>query len=238
VIAAQDFHEPELAAELRKVVQSLPWTRGCEPVVLEYRSSLEEPDCRARMLVEPLRQLTTRYVAYLDHDDYLYPFAYSSLLQRLRSTCKAVSFGRVYVACTDLERQVVVGKRREFEEGFSYEEFLRLNHAPLHSFLLDASQLDLAGLRFIPGMKYMEDYYLTLQLFTRQNCDWPSLLMANHVGDYTYLLDASGGGTLSLLSDEARTALKASAEYGRCEAAIQEMRQRLVRSRAPGSLAL
>lgn len=235
VIAAQDFHEPHLAAELRQVVHSLPWATGCEPVVLEYRSSMEEPDCRARMLVEPLRQLATRYVAYLDHDDYLYPFAYSSLLQRLQSTSKAVSFGRVYVACTDLERQLVVEKRREFEEGFSYEQFLRLNHAPLHSFLLDASQLNLAGLRFIPGMKYMEDYYLTLQLFTRENCDWHSLLMTNHIGDYTYLLDASGGGTLSLLSDEARTALKVSAEYGRCEAAIQEMRQRLGRSRAPGT---
>jgi hypothetical protein len=81
----------------------------------------------------------------------------------------------------------------------------------------------------------MEDYYLTLQLFTRENCDWHSLLMTNHIGDYTYLLDASGGGTLSLLSDEARTALKVSAEYGRCEAAIQEMRQRLGRSRAPGT---
>jgi hypothetical protein len=221
--------ESAVEDQLQRIIDSIPWGQDCRPLILHYQSSQQEPDCRARMLVMPLKHLTARYFAYLDHDDTLYPHAYSYLLHRLRTSCKAVAFGRVYVACTDLQRNLIVRKKREFEYGFCYDQFLRLNNAPLHSFLLDSSQLKLAGLQFIAGMKYMEDYYLTLQLFRRENCDWQSLLLSRYIGDYTYQVVAgSGCGTLSLLNDEARAALTLSEEYKMSEAAIQDMRQRIV----------
>lgn len=232
ILACQDFQDSDFLDALQGVIGKIPWTEACSPIVLHYQSSEAEPDCRARMLHEPLCHLTARYFAYLDHDDVLYPFAYSYLLQRLRITSKAITFGRVYVAKTNLSRNLIVQKRREFEYGFSHDQFLRLNHAPLHSFLLDAKQLNLDNLEFIPGMKYMEDYYLTLQLFQRENCDWQSLIISKYVGDYTYQVDSAAEGTLSLLSDKSRAALVASDAYIKCEEAIQAMRCRLASRQA------
>lgn len=232
ILACQDFHDPALVAELQQVIDSIPWSNNNTPKILYFSSSDDEPDCRARMLVQPLKQLTARYFAYLDYDDYLYPFAYSYLLGRMRSTTKAIAFGRVYVAWADFGRQVIEEKKRVFEYGYSYEQFVRLNHAPLHSFLLDASQLNLEELEFIPGMRYMEDYYLTLQLFRRDNCDWESLLISKYIGDYTHQVDLSSGlGTLSHLSDEERAELLTQDDFMACELAIQRMRDRLVPSR-------
>jgi lipopolysaccharide biosynthesis protein len=233
ILACQDISYENILYGLESVISQLPWSEENKPILVHYSSSSSEPDCRARMLVEPLQHLTSNYFAYLDHDDHMYPNAYQHLISRLQETGKAISFGRVFVAQYSTERQLITAKARDFEYGFSYDEYLRLNNAPIHSFLINASDLNLSAIEFIPGMRYMEDYYFTLQIFREGNCDWQALVDSECIADYCYATGAEGSGTLSSLNDNERFTLTSSDEYLECEHAINELRSTI---RAPRKL--
>src|SRR5690606_4492692 len=109
-----------------------------------------------------LRSVETRYVALLDYDDLLMLHAYDWLLSRLRLTGKAVAFGRVYATSYVNATNLKIKRQKAFEYGYSYDEFVMHNHAPLHSFLLDLSQLDVKNAVYYDDQRYMEDYLLTL----------------------------------------------------------------------------
>ena len=42
-------------------------------------------------------------------------------------------------------------------------------------FMLDVERLDLSDIVYFDGQRFLEDYQLTLQLFTKENGDWDSL---------------------------------------------------------------
>jgi hypothetical protein len=116
-----------------------------------------------------------------------------------------------------------LGRKREFTHGVCYEDFLECNHAPLHSFLLDLDQLDLNRIRYHEDQRYLEDYFLTLQLFTRGNADWDSLTEGMYIGDYIHVV--GGANTLAVAGEEARQSIVTSREYTDCEQRIQELRR-------------
>src|SRR5690606_2799701 len=141
LIAAQDLSERQLDA-VRKMLDDYLWKGKRQPAIREYYTQDGTGDLRARMLNESLRSVETRYVALLDYDDLLMFHAYDWLLNRLRSTGKAVAFGRVYATSYVNATNIKVTRTKAFEYGYSYDDFVMHNHAPLHSFLLDLSQLD------------------------------------------------------------------------------------------------
>ena len=52
--------------------------------------------------------------------------------------------------------------------------------------MLDLTQLDLSRIVYYDDQRFMEDYFLTLQLFTRENADWASLAKNVYIGDYIH----------------------------------------------------
>ena len=224
-LAAQDLDDQDLDrldAELARV----PWAEGCEPIIRRYHASESNPDLRSLMLNETLRAVGKGYAAFLDYDDVLFPQAYRSLVKRLRASGKNATFARVYATRVDARTGMILQRDRTYEYGFSYEEFIRLNHAPLHSFMLDLDRLDLSTVHYHDDMKYMEDYYLTLQLFTRQDTDWASLRHCEFIGDYVHRV-GDESNTLALHDEDERQALLGSEHYAMCEARITELRRRL-----------
>jgi hypothetical protein len=177
------------------------------------------------MLTQSLQSVTTRYAAFLDYDDLLLPHAYATLLRRLRHTRKAVTFGRVYSTTRDPVTGRYLKRYREFTHGRTYADFLACNHAPLHSFILDLDQLDLSRLKYNEGQRYLEDYYLTLQLFTRDNTDWESLDLDNYIGDYIHTAGAQN--TLAVTTEEQRRKLVESPHYRYCLKLVDELRATL-----------
>jgi hypothetical protein len=76
-------------------------------------------------------------------------------------------------------------------------------------------------------MKYMEDYYLTMQLFTRAGTDWASLRTCGFIGDYIHRIGCDTH-TLALTDEQQRTDLLNSESYRVCEARIKALRDRLL----------
>jgi lipopolysaccharide biosynthesis protein len=221
LVAAQDLSKPQIEA-LEKTLNDFAWAKGCEPQVHFYQSPDGKGDLRSKMLNESLKKVKTRYAAFLDFDDLLMSHAYSWLVGRLESTGKAVSFGRVYSTSYDSATGLLVERNRVYEYCYSYEEFIRLNHAPLHSFMLDMEQLDLSRIVYFEDQRYMEDYLLTLQLFTKFNSDWAGLKEDRYIGDYIHSVDRAH--TLAFSDDQERLALLSSPEYKVCEQRICDMR--------------
>ena len=64
-------------------------------------------------------------------------------------------------------------------------------------------------------MKYMEDYFLTLQIFTEDDTDWKSLREQKFIGDYYHYEDKTQ--TLAILNQEQRNKILTSPDYVKCE---------------------
>jgi hypothetical protein len=225
LIAAQNLLPNQVEA-LTDLLSDYPWHDDHQPIVLHYQSANGSGDLRSKMLNESLRQVTTRYCAFLDYDDLLMPHAYSWLIGRLLATGKAVAFGRVYSTLYSVARGVFLERSKAYEYGYSYADFVQHNHAPLHSFLLDITKLDVSSLRFYDDQRYMEDYLLTLQLFTEQNCDWESLNCNLYVGDYIHSIDRPH--TLAFTDDSDRQRLLQDPEYVLCDKRIEALRFELL----------
>jgi hypothetical protein len=224
LIAVQDLDSDQLD-QLRQLLGRLPWAEGREARILTFDSPAGAGDLRARMLTEAVQSVASGYAGFLDYDDLLLPHAYAWLIARLRKTGKAVAFGRVYSTSYERGTGRFIERRREFTHGFCYDDFFACNHAPLHSFLLDLDQLDTGSLSCHDDQRYLEDYYLTLQLFTRDNTDWASLAENMYIGDYMHPVD--GVGTLATADRSRHESILTTPEYRLCQQRIEQLRDSL-----------
>jgi lipopolysaccharide biosynthesis protein len=224
MIMAQDVDEVQ-KSQLDIYADSFIGSGCVKPIIKYYKSNIECKDLRSKMLNEGLRCVRTRYASILDYDDLLTSDAFHFLIDRMTKTNKAVSFGRVFKTDCDTVTGQLLCRHREFEYNYSYEEFINKNHAPIHSFLLDMQKLDLSKIKYYDDHKYMEDYYLTLQLFTADNTDWNGLHLNRYIGDYIHSINRSH--TLALQDHESRRLILADIEYIKCEERICEIRSQL-----------
>ena len=224
LIAAQDLSDEQIQ-KLDKLLSDLAWYPGLEPILDRYASNAETPDLRSKMLNESLMKASTRYVAFLDYDDLLFPHAYRWLINRLASTGKAVSFGRVYDTSYSSRTGLRLQRSRTYEYGYSYQDFVSHNHAPLHSFLIDRAKISTEDLEYHDGQRYMEDYFMTLQIFKQDNCDWDSLHENMYLGEYLHSVDRPH--TLAFSDEDERRKILSDPEYQLCERRINELRQRI-----------
>jgi len=225
-LALQDMADDEVML-LEERLAALPWHDGCFPIIRRYQSTPENPDLRSLMLNDSLKAVGSGYAAFLDYDDVLFPHAYEYLLARLKSTGKNATFGRVYSTTVDAGTGLITKRERVYDYGFSYSEFLHCNHAPLHSFMLDLSRIDLGSISYFDDMKYMEDYYLTLQLFNRRDTDWASLKSDQFIGDYIHR-EGDATNTLAVSDFQARKELLSSEHFLRCEGRIKALREKVM----------
>jgi lipopolysaccharide biosynthesis protein len=223
-IGLQDLTETE-SMDLLRILDALPWAQDCRPLLRFYKSTPDCPDLRSLMLNELLIEAGPDYVGFLDYDDVLFPHAYETLLSRLRKTGKNATFGRVYSTVVD-SSQRILRRDRVFHYGRTYNDFVNDNHSPIHSFLLNANKIDTSKIHYYKDMKYCEDYYMTLQIFTESETDWESLEVDNFIGDYVHKLgDATN--TLAILDSERRRALLGNPEYLLAELRLTEIRHRI-----------
>ncbi len=194
-IVAQDLDDKQKVT-LQKLIDEYCWEL---PVKVKFYHSLNGTgDLRSKMMNEALQEVTTRYAAFLDADDRLFPHAWSWLTERLQRSGKAIAFARVYRALSSLSDKVIYRRVRAFEYGTTYQDFVTNNHSPVHSFLLDLTRLDVQKVIYHDDQKYMEDYFLLLQLVTPDNSDRLGLEENFYIGDYLFCQDKEQ--TLALTS--------------------------------------
>jgi lipopolysaccharide biosynthesis protein len=223
LVAAQDL-APEQAAALDTWVQNVPWVPGIERGIRHFTSG-GAGDLRSLMLNKSLQEVKTRYAAFLDFDDLLMPHAYEWLLERLRTTRKAIAIGRVFESLYDPKSEMLLERNRHYQYGYSYDDFLTVNVAPLHSFMLDLSQLNVAGLEFFEDQRFLEDYFLLLQLVTRDNTDWKGLAQDAYIGDYVRFGD--NRNTLAIADPRLGEAIRKTPDYLLCERRIRDLKSSL-----------
>jgi lipopolysaccharide biosynthesis protein len=226
LITLQDFSDAEVA-RLQASWTAMPWAPDCQPIIRRYASKAQSPDLRSLMMNDALKSVASGYVALLDYDDVVFPEAYRTLVGQLKTSGKAVSFGRVYSVYIDGESQKIYERQKRFVDGRGYQEFLWNNHAPIHSFVMDMDKLDLSNIKFYDFMKFMEDYYFTLQVFTEDNVDWDSLTTGVFIGDYTHWRGLARN-TVAVSDEAATAAILSDDHYIRCEGRIKGLQNRLL----------
>ena len=228
LLAIQDLSSDQ-QEKLRNLLDEIPFAEGVDPQIEDYSQYGPQGDLRTLMMNDALKKVKTRYAAFLDYDDLLFPDAYAWLLERLEKTGKAVTFGRVYATSYNSQTGTLTKRERAFEYGYSYDDFIYDNHAPIHSFMLDLDQIDLAKIIYHEDQKYMEDYYLTLQIFTKDNTDWESLSLNHYIGDYIHSTDREH--TLAIANEEEKSKLLDDPVYQRDEKRICDLRDEIIKKR-------
>jgi len=218
LIMLQDLNE-EGIRNIEKILNKISWKNAYKPMIYKYKSNELVKDLRSKMLNDGLKNATTRYLTFLDFDDFLYPFAYKWLLNRLAETNKAISYGNVYATQYHLYYEDIVSKELTYEYGTDYKGFVNKNHSPIHSMMIDLSKIDKKKIKYFDGQKYMEDYYLTLQIVTENNTDWESLTFKKYIGDYMHFIDEK----INSLAIHDSNILQ-NEEYMKCEEKIHQLR--------------
>jgi lipopolysaccharide biosynthesis protein len=222
LIAAQDLNELQ-KNELNEIINNYPWDISNKPILKFFESDSKNKDLRSKMLNESLKEVKNRYIAFLDYDDLLFSTAYEWLLKRLYVSNKAIAFGRVYVAQYDNHLQRILLREKTYEYGGTYREFLDINHAPIHSIMLDLSKLDISKIKYYDNQIYLEDYFLTLQLVKENNTDWEGLKQNYYLGDYIHNKDNSQ--TLAITSLEEKQKIINSKNYIKSEKRICKLKK-------------
>jgi len=220
-IAIQDFDDNKYS-NLVNLICQFPWQNNCRPIIKKFYANESITDLRSKMLNESLKNISTRFVAFLDYDDFLFPYAYKWLLNRIKTTGKAISFGNLYVTYFNRKDKSIIKRIKAFEYGTNYYDFIKINHTPIHGFMIDLTKVDLNNIKYYDDMKYMEDYYFTLQIFNENNCDWDSLKHKTYIGDYFHSVDAEQ--TLAFTEDRKRFKTISNSDYIKSEKRINDLR--------------
>ena len=221
-IAAQDLSDTQ-KYDLEQLVQSMWWPMGVKPVIKYYFSKDGNGDLRSKMLNEMLMQVDTQYAAFLDHDDLLFPMAYEWLVKRLHKTGKSIAYARVYRMIYNSDKDLFLRRVKGYEYGSTFEDFLKNNHSPIHSFMLDVNRFDFGSLIYHDDQVFMEDYFLLLQLDTGENSDRLGLQDNIYIGDYIFSNDRKQ--TLALKTKAEIESVKSDPRYIYADSLINVMKR-------------
>lgn len=230
MIMGQDISDAQMN-RIKTAFAIIPWKSGTKPQILNFASTNEVPDLRSKLLVEGLKNVSTQYAAFLDYDDTIFPTTYSKLIHRLRQSGKAVAFGRLYCANYDGVNHVSNKRTALFTDRFTFNEFFDDNFIPLHSYILDVHKIDLASIIYFDYMRFMEDYFIAIQIFHEENADWESLKYPVFVGDYNFRTSGTPN-TLALSTSQQKAFVLADPHYRLCAQRIDWIR-RYIRAKRP-----
>jgi Glycosyl transferase family 2 len=149
-------------------------------------------DARALLLAHGLKNARGRYVAFLDYDDVLYPEAYKLMVARLQESGAAIAFATVRVMVVEPYDQFFYVTREIVPPPFSGSNLIDLfrhNFCPIHSYVMDRSQLPDDVLSDEVTFTLEEDYDLLLRICARVQSDFS--MVGTQIGDYCYKADGS-----------------------------------------------
>lgn len=204
VLALQRFRGEEIDA-VEQAMAPFIEGRDAPQLAIVNLTDPEPADARSVLLNLGVQNATGKYIAFLDYDDVLYPEAYEMMIGRLKDTGAAIAFAKVRVMRVDVYNEFFYTKER-VNPPFSGADLLDLFHnnfCPLHSYVIDRSQLPADMLSFVTTLTMEEDYDVLLRICGTFLSDFA--LIETDIGDYYYKTDGSNTVPVSGgLSGEAR----------------------------------
>lgn len=215
IVVTQRFSEEALAATKTALAPLLAGEEGVALDVINWADP-EPADARSVLLNLGVQNAQGRYLAYLDYDDALYPDAYELLIGRLRETGAAIAFASVRIMRLDVHEQFFyTSERGPSFRGKTLMDLFRSNFCPIHSYVIDRSQVAPESLTFNPTLLMEEDYDVLLRICARYSSDFS--LIGTDVGDYYYKTDGSNtvptDGVLSPQSVERFKGVRTTIEH-------------------------
>lgn len=217
--------DEETLSQIHKICSGFIWSNGCNPVLNFLYSEDTKKDLRSEALKRGITSALEvsgpgEWLAFLDYDDVMFPFAYFSLVDRCLSKNYEMGFGRVFVTTGTHNDYYVANRKSNYFGGTCFEELMERNFVPIHSYVVSLDVFNRFKI-LIPNMKFLEDYYMLLQIVHYACVDWSGLTEELYVGDYWYGTDAARG-TLSNLNFQ--TPPELNNEYRICEKSINELK--------------
>lgn len=180
-------------AAVRAATDAFDWEGcgHCLPTMVAIAAPAGK-DIRAQLLNEGIRRARHRFLAFLDFDDYLYQDAYEYLVDQALAVGAAVTFGgMVFKHVRAFDRFVYSTKVQAHPfPGENLADLMVSNFCPIHSFVIDRSQVASHDLTFNPELQRLEDYDLLLRLCSKYSSRFES--RSKPIGVYNWHLDGRG----------------------------------------------
>jgi hypothetical protein len=190
VLVLQRFSGPQIEA-VEQALGPLLEGRDVPQLAIVNLTDPEPADARSVLLNLGVQNVTGRYLAFLDYDDVLYPEAYEMMIRRLKDTGAGIAFAKVRVMRVDVYDEFFYTKERVIPP-FSGSDLLDLFHnnfCPLHSYVIDRSQVPAEMLNYVTTLTREEDYDVLLRICAAHLSDFT--LIETDIGDYYYKTDGS-----------------------------------------------
>ncbi|MGE4062291.1 MAG: glycosyltransferase family A protein [Rhodospirillaceae bacterium] len=190
ILVLQRF-QPHQVDAVEQALGPLLEGRDAPQLAIVNLTDPEPADARSVLLNLGVQNATGKYLAFLDYDDVLYPEAYEMMIGRLKETGAAIAFAKVRVMRVDVYDAFFYTKER-VTPPFSGSDLLDLFHnnfCPLHSYVIDRSQVPTEMLNFVTTLTMEEDYDVLLRVCAAFLSDFA--LISTEIGDYYYKTDGS-----------------------------------------------
>ncbi len=203
VLALQRFNGEQIEA-VEQALRPFLQGRDAPELAIVNLTNPEPADARSVLLNLGIENATGKYLAFLDYDDVLYPEAYEMMISRLKDTGAAIAFAKVRVMRIDVYDEFFYTKERVVTpySGSDLLDLFHNNYCPLHSYVIDRSQVPADMLRFVTTLTLEEDYDVLLRITSAFLSDFA--LVETDIGDYYYKTDGSNTVPVGGLVGEAR----------------------------------
>ena len=202
VLVLQDFSDTQLRS-LDAWLDRFGWSATHSRPRLINVARRGASDIRSRLLNAGIVAARGRYLGFLDYDDCWYANALSHLVGRLEASGAAIAFARVRrTLAYPLERYDYTYAKEQPFRGASVAELMVDNFCPIHSFLVDRTQVPASELRFDEEMGVLEDYDFLLRTVSACAADFGGV--EEVIGEYQWRSDGSNTTPVAATADDER----------------------------------
>jgi hypothetical protein len=223
ILVTQRFSETQFEQLRTNLAPTLAIDGSVQFKMANYSKPLPT-DARAALLNLGLREAHGRYVAFLDHDDSIFPQAYGQLIQELTDADCAIAFGSIAVKDVDVfQDALLIERRTAVYKGKNVFDLFDDNFCPIHSFVIDRQKASTEDLFFDESLCKLEDYDFLLRFCAQYESSFR--LLGTFVGDYYIKND--GSNTMTSYSTKCEEILN---DWKRSGEAVRELKRKTLLS--------
>jgi glycosyltransferase involved in cell wall biosynthesis len=192
LLCTQRFSDDETEEVLAQIADLFEIDRSVSLDILNYADEYPD-DARSSLVNLGIKNSTSKYLAFLDYDDTIYPQAYEALIAEIQRSKVAIAFANIHVKRADVYGDIAITTHKEAPfVGHSLVDFFKANFCPIHSFVIDTSAVDESDIYFDKFVSRNEDYEFLMRICAA----YPSSFALRHIFVGDYYLKSDGSNTV------------------------------------------